>query len=236
MKENNSIIILSAIVTLMFLTFFPVNAQKDIVHGKVTLYQEIAVVNTIVINKKTKKSVQSDSLGFFSIECNLKDKLSISATGLDKKTIKIKSLKDSIKIDLIVSGKESDIQLAADNGHIYLTDVAFVTKKYNTKPPYSLGYTNIIQLMANKFPQISFVDNMFVMRGINSISSDASGNTSIQGNGALIVINGILSDIGTLKSIALADIKNIEILTGSAAAKYGPGGGNGVISVKLYSK
>lgn len=218
------------IVAILFLGMLSSSAQKNIIHGKVTLYQEIPVENATVSIKKTKNTVLTDSLGFFSLECKLKDKLFISVPGLSKKTIKIKSLTDSLNIVLTVTGDESDIGLAANNGYFDKRYVDLATKHYNTKPPYSQGYTNILELMDGKFPEITYVDNMFIMRGINSISDG-----SIQGNGALIVINGILSDIGSLKSISIIEITNIKILTGSQATRFGPGGANGVISVEMKS-
>lgn len=217
-----------ALIAFLLLTIISSKAQTSIVHGKVTLYHEIPVKNATITVKKTKNTVYTNSLGFFSIECKIKDKISISATGFDKKTIKVKNLKDSIHVNLSIAGKESDIQLAADNGHIYQYDVVLATKKYNTKPLYSLGYPNTVALITGKFPQIELVGNEFILRGINSITEGAN-------NGALIVINGILSDVSTLNSIVVISIKNIEILTGSAATKYGPGSGNGVIMVELYS-
>jgi len=220
-----------ALLTFLLLSIISSTAQTSIVHGKVTLYHEIAVKNATITIKKTKKSVLSDSLGFFSIECKIKDKISISAAGFDKKTVKVKNLKDSINVDLSIAGKESDIQLAADNGHIYQYQVDLATKKYNTKPLYSLGYPDTVALITGKFPQVQLVGNEFILRGINSINSI----TEDANNGALIVINGILSDVSTLNSIVVVSIKNIEILSGSAATKYGPGSGNGVILVELYS-
>lgn len=213
------------LLTFLCLSIFSVKAQ-NIIHGKVTLYQEIGMENVPVINKKTKNKVLTDSLGYFSIECNIKDKLSISINGFSKKNIKVKSLKDSINIDLIVTGEENDIQLAATNGHIKRSNVDQIIIRFNTKPPYSLGYTNIFELMANKYPEISYINGEFIMRGINSKNGP---------NGALIVINGILSSVGSLNSIAVAEIKNIEILTGSKAFRYGPGSSNGVIFVELNS-
>lgn len=211
----------------LFLAILSIKAQNSVVHGKVTLYQDISVQNAKITVKKTKESVYSDSLGFFTIECKIKDKLSISAAGFDNKIVKIKNLKDSININLEIAGKESDIHLAAENGHIDGNMVDFAVEQYNTEPLYSLGYTNTVELIMGKYPQVKFIDNKFIVRGINSSTLGAD-------NGALIVINGILSDESSLKSIVVTNIKNVEIITGSSATKFGPGGGNGVISVQLY--
>ena len=69
-----------------------------------------------------------------------------------------------------------------------------------------MGYPNTVALITGKFPQVELRGNEFIIRGINSITEGAN-------NGALIVINGILSDVSTLNSIVVVSIKNIEILT-----------------------
>lgn len=223
--KSNSVFIL--FVCFLFLAKHSLKAQESIVHGKVTLYDAVAVKGATVSIKKSKKVVLTDSLGFFSIECKIKDKISISAIGFDKMNIKVGNLKDSINVNLNLAGKESDIQLATDNGHIYQTDRAFVLEKFNTKPLYSLGYPNTAALIIGKFPRVELIDNEFVIRGVKSMTENAK-------NGALIVINGIVSDEGSLKSIIVTSVKNIKILSGIAATKYGPGSGNGVILIELY--
>lgn len=228
MINTNHLQIRSTILIFLFLISISINAQKNVVHGKITLFSVIAIEKAEITVKKTKKSVLSDSFGFFDIECSIKDKLSISAAGFDKKFVKIKNLKDSIYVDLEIAGTESDIELAAANGHIKRSDVNFVTKRFNTKPLYSLGYPNMLALITGKFPEVSLINGELVLRGSNSISENSK-------NGALIVLNGILSDVSVLNSIVVTEVKNITILSGSQASRYGPGSGNGVIAIELNS-
>ncbi len=220
MKAIKSICILISFFLLMSPS---INAQKSVIHGKITVFNVIAVDNVEITVKKTKTSVRSDSLGIFVIECKLNDKLSLKAAGFKTKVVKIKKMKDTLNVNLVISGKESDIQLAVENGHIKEYEVAHAIILFNTKPPFSIGYTNIIELILDKFPQVNLVNGEFILRGFNSFEGP---------NGALIVLNGIETNISTIQSLAITEVINVEILSGSKAARYGAGGSNGVIYVQ----
>lgn len=225
MKNNNGKTILSTITTWLLLTIFSMNAQENVVHGKVTLYKDIAIENAEIKVKKTNKSVFTDSLGFFTIECKIKDKLSISATGFDNKIVKVKNLKDPIIVDFKIS-KESDLNLAVSRGHIKGNEVNLAIKYFNTQADYSFGYTNTLELILDKNPEIKYVNDEFIIRGINSFQGP---------NGALIALNGILSDMGSIRGLPAAEVKSTRVLTGGEASRYGPGSTNGVVSVRTKS-
>ena len=113
--------------------------------------------------------------------------------------------------------------MAVENGHIKDYEVGMAVKLFNTKPPFSIGYTNTVELILGKFPEVRLVNGEFILRGFNSFESP---------NGALIVLNGINSDISTIQSLDITQVTNVEILSGSKAARYGPGGSNGVIYIQ----
>lgn len=212
------------ILIYFFLLMSPlINAQKNVILGKITVFNVIAVSNVEITVKKTEDSVRSDSLGIFVIECKLNDKLSLKAAGFKTKVVKIKKIKDTLNIDLQISGKESDIQMAVENGHIKDYEVGLAVELFNTKPPYSTGYTNITELILAKYPRVSLINGEFILRGVNSVEGP---------NGALIVLNGVNSDMGAIQSLAITEVINVEIINGSKAARYGPGGSNGVIYVQ----
>ncbi len=219
---------IALVVSFLLCAIISLNAQKKVVKGKVTMFKTIRVLQAEVTAKKIKNKVLTDSLGFFTIECAANDKLTVRAIGFKTKSVKIKNTNGPISIDLTLAGSESDIELAVSEGHLNKNNKAQAIKYFNTKNSYGFGYTNIIDLIKGKFPQVSVVGDEFLLRGSNSISPGGK-------NGALIVLNGALSDISSLKSIVVSEVEDIRILSGSAASRYGSGGGNGVISIKLKS-
>lgn len=216
-------------VFLIFLFFYPGNAQIKAITGTVTTFKTIPIYNATITLKKTKKSTTTNKLGVFTLEYGTKDKLSIKAIGFKTKTIKLKNSDDVLHIDLEVAGEESDLDLAAKNKHLSKIDLQEAKKQFNTKPPYSHGFSNIIDLLKNKFPQAVVSKSDIVFRGFNSAAKESEP-------GAIIVINDVVSTMDALKSINITSIKNIKILTGARAFRYGTGSGNGVLFVELNSK
>lgn len=218
----------TSVLTFLFLAMLSMYAQKKVVQGKITLFKTIAVEGAEIGIKKTGHKTFSDSLGVFTIECNSKDKLYIRATGFKTKQLKVKKLKDFITVDLAIASDKSDIELAVSKGHIKQNDLSLAIKYFDSMKQYSFGYTNIFDLISDKFPQASIVKGEIILRGINSISEGGK-------NGAIIVLDGAISSMNSLESINLSDIKDIRILRGTEAIRYGTGSSNGVISVRLIS-
>ncbi len=218
-------IVLSIFVWSLFV--FNTNAQKNIVHGKVTAFKDIPVELADVFNKKSKTTAFTDSLGGFKIECKVKDKITVKVAGFKTSTVKVKNLNDSIHINLQFAGEEEDIILAANKGHLHKRNVPQAIKYFNTPKPYSFGYSTVESLIKGKFSEIEISNGVITMRGKNSFGLS---------NAALIIIDGIQADWGTLKSLVITNIKKMEILKGPAAARYGSGGGNGVLYVKTVSR
>jgi hypothetical protein len=218
-------------LTALFLgtVSFSAQAQKKIVHGKVTAFGNIPVQLADVTIKKSKITVYTDSVGGFQIEAKTKDKISVKVDGFKGSTVKVKNLSDSIHIKLMFDGEEEDIILAANKGHLHKINLPKAIEYFNTPKPYSFGYSTIENLITGKFPNVNLRDGVIKVRGGTSIQS------GVNSEGAMIVINGVQSDWSTLKGIVLTSIKKMEILTGATAARYGSGGSNGVLYVQTIS-
>ena len=211
----------------IFFTLLSVRAQKTTIKGQVTTFDVIAVMQAEVTAKKGKTTVITDSLGRFIIECDLKDRLLINAAGFITKSIKVKKLKGVEKINIEIAGSESEIDMAVAKGHIKETSSLDAKRYYNTKKPYGYGYNAMTDLIIAKFPQLKLAGDEIIMRG----SSSLTGN-----NGALFILNGTTYNWGSVKNLEVRTVKNIKILTGTAANRYGSGSGNGVIVIELISE
>lgn len=96
--------------------------------------------------------VLTDSLGVFSIECDLKDKIMIKAAGFKTKPVKVKNALKLKKINIEIAASESEIDMAVAKGHIKETSSMDAKKYFNTKNPYSYGYNTMTDLIKAKFP------------------------------------------------------------------------------------
>jgi len=172
--------------------------------------------------KRNKTSVLSDSLGFFSIECQVNDKLSIKVAGFKTKKIEIENQSDSLNINLKFGGSAKDIEKASGNGHIDRERLVYATNYLDADLFVDSGYTDVVEMITGKFPGVNVVDDEIIIRGKNSLN----GN-----NSALIVIDGVITSMYALTSLSVADVKSVNVLKGNAAAAYGSRGANGVVVV-----
>lgn len=212
-------------LSCMLLLFFSMEGQTKTVEGTVTAFGGIAVEMAEVMIKKTKTSVFTDSTGFFSIECNGKDKITVIASGFKKKTIKVSDLDSSGEIKLSVAKGEKGVQMAITNGHITQNVRIEAVKFVNRKLPYALGFDNMEQLVKAKFPNLEVTGSEIIVRGRKSNNSSA----------ALIVLNGATYPWSSIRTFNVNDIQDIKLYTGVEATRFGPGSGNGVLEIILIS-
>lgn len=209
-------------ILFAFLLTFSMNSQNSIVHGKIVAFDSIPIEKAEIKVKKTNTSVLSDSLGFFSIECQVNDKLSIKVAGFKTKTVKVKNQHETLIVKLKFGGSEKDIEAASSNGHIERERLIYTTNYLDAELFVDSGYTDVVEMITGKFPGVNVVGDEIIIRGKNSLN----GN-----NSALIVIDGMITTMSSLRSLSVADVKSVNVLKGNAAATYGSRGSNGVVIV-----
>jgi len=210
------------IIFFAFLLSFSMHAQDAHIHGRIVAFDSIPVESAKVNLKRNNTLVLSDSLGFFSIECQVNDKLSIKASGFKTKKVKIQNQSDSLNIELKFGGSEKDIEDACANGHIERERLVYATNYLDADLFVDAGYTDVLEMIKNKFPGVNVVGDEIIIRGKNSLN----GN-----NSALIVIDGVITSMYSLQSLSVADVKSVNVLKGNEAAIYGSRGANGVVLV-----
>lgn len=210
------------IILFVFLLPFAMNAQDAIVHGRIVAFDSIPIEKAEIMIKRNKTLVLSDSLGFFSIECQVNDKLSVKVAGFKTKKLKIENHSDSLSINLKFGGSTKDIEAASSNGHIDRERLVYTTNTLDADLFVDAGYTDVLEMITGKFPGVNVIGDEIIIRGKNSLN----GN-----NSALIVIDGVITTMSSLKSLSVADVKSVNVLKGNAAAPYGSRGANGVVVV-----
>ena len=206
----------------LFLGIYSSSAQIKFVQGNVTVFDIYPVANARVECRTNRKTVFTDHLGLFSIEWQKDEKIFISAAGFKNKWVKIKTWNDSIHINLIFKGTDIDLELATAHGHIKKENLLNSIEKLESKK--NGHFKDVLDMIRGRVPGVIIAGDKIHIRGDNTYS---------QTNTALIVVNGLVTEIGELKSIQVNDVKSINVLKGSAAAIYGIRGANGVIEVML---
>ena len=82
-------------------------------------------------------------------------------------------------------------------------------------------------MIKGKVSGITMIGDQIHIRGISSIRNSS---------GALIIVDGMPTDINSLKGIPVYSVKSINVLKGAEASIYGSRGSNGVIIIKLKTE
>lgn len=202
---------------------FPSNAQKT-VHGKIVAFYKFPIEHAEISVNEEPFTTTSDSLGNFSIECKIKDKLSIKAKGFKPVWVKVKKHTDSINVSLIFAGMEKEITYSTGFREIRGDHSSYNIRHIDTESPNNSHYTSLINLIKARAPGIKYMNGNFFVRAINTITSS---------NGALIFVDGMPMSTQGLEDIPVFNVKSINILKGTATAIYGSRGLHGVIVVNL---
>lgn len=210
------------IIVILLIIPLGIKAQQGIIHGQVVAFDTIPITKAQINIKKSEIMVLSDSLGSFSIECNIGDKIAIKAAGFKTKQVKIKNHNDSLFVNLKFQGGEDDIEAAVANGHIKRQRLVYTTDYLDADYFDTSGYMTVIELITGKFPGVNQVGDKIIIRGINSLE----GN-----NEAAFALNGMITTRSSVESLSINDIQNIKVLKGTEAARYGSRGANGVIMI-----
>ncbi|MCR5453673.1 MAG: TonB-dependent receptor plug domain-containing protein [Bacteroidales bacterium] len=195
-----------------------------VVSGQVTTLNDLPVGGVTITTKKTKSSVASDSLGYFSIVCNEKDRLKFDAKVFSTSNVKIKpNTPDSIKVNMRFAQTEKNVELAIGYGYIqekYRTQAIQYIKRGND----FCSYISIFDILRNHFSNLQIQPGgCVVIRGPSSI---------LGSNCALYVVDGIKTS--SIDYISPCEVKEISVLKdASAAAIYGSESANGVILINL---
>ncbi|NQU88682.1 MAG: TonB-dependent receptor plug domain-containing protein [Mariniphaga sp.] len=196
-------------------------SQERTIFGSVTTFNVIPIINAEVTIKSSKEIIFTDTLGYFEVTCNVKDKIKISADGFFTRNIKLKADDDTLLIDLRIQPQNSD--LAINSGHIKERDMLRASNSLSNKDEDFSTYVDMYELLLNRFPNVQVFEGGRVIIGS---PSSVSGS-----NYALVVIDGVISDYGNLGMLSPQDVKNIEILKPSESSIYGYQGGNGVVRI-----
>jgi TonB-dependent SusC/RagA subfamily outer membrane receptor len=210
--------------TLSFVLFTSqLSAQERIIHGIVTTFDSIPLIEASITVRSTKQTVLTDTLGNFSVGCNYEDKLKVTAAGFYNQNVKLKSNIKFAAINIKLKPGAKNREHAIGYGHVSDADKLNAVASLNKDDMDFSQYSNMLELIRGRFAGVQVVGGEIIIRGINSINSSSA---------ALIVIDGVASDYGVLNSIPPIQVKSINVIKDGSAAIYGSRGANGVVIIE----
>lgn len=220
--------------TILFFVFillvFSVFAQDKTLVGKVTTFDSIPLIGVDVTVKSTKQSFRTDSLGRFQVFCNPEDKLEFSADGFYPQKVKIDKEIRMILVNLKLKKGDNNLEMAGryvnvGYGYVHSKDLLYAISSANTNDIDFSKYDNILDAIQGQFPGVMVENGEIVIRGITTLYG-------VQGNGALVVIDGAITNMSDLENMSPLDVQSIDILKDGSGSVYGSRGANGVIIVQ----
>jgi hypothetical protein len=164
----------------------------------------------------------TDSLGRFSIECNEKDMLNVSAAGFVGKKVKVQK-EPVLKIDLTYIDNIKNFSDAVGHGHVS-EDVlrkALTDQESGNKKDYS-KYKSIYELISSEIYSVKVEGSSIQNRKVKSFDDTPDV--------LLVVDDKIVKDISYINP---AYVKSIEFVDDVSATIYGSMGANGVLKITL---
>jgi TonB-dependent SusC/RagA subfamily outer membrane receptor len=214
------IIILSGTMLINSHTIF---GQERIVHGKVTTFENTALIGAKIKVKSTKQVVRSDTLGRFSVSCHPKDKLIVSAHGFITQHVKVDEIIKVVFVNLSLKSNPKSRDVAVGYGHVKESDNLMPVSSLRKRDLDFSQFTDIYEIITGRFPGVQIVNGEIIVQGRHTLlGSDA----------ALLVVDGMVVDESTFSSIPTTNIARIDVLKGPAASVYGVRGANGVVMVE----
>lgn len=210
-------------ILLLFVSGIESKSQDRMtVSGTVTFVKSIPLNKVKILASKSGEISYTDSLGRFNIKCLKKDILIISASGFEKKNVKVGKQSTYI-VNLLYKNNPTNFKDAVSNGHISenaLQQAINSGQRKNGKD-YST-YSSIYELISSEIYDVRVSGSTVYNKKIVSLNSNPQ---------VLYVVDGkVVADISF---VAPADVKTIEFVDDVSTTMWGMQGANGVLKITL---
>lgn len=224
-KTIGKLMLLLAVLMISAFSF----SQDKILVGQVTVFDSIPLSGVVVWVKSTGQKVHTDSLGRFQVFCHPKDKIKIEASGFYTKKVNIdkdiRMLLVNIKLKKGVQNLDiAERYVSVGYGHANKNVLANAISSLNNKEMDFSMYNDMYDLIQGQFPGVAVEGNSIIVRGTKTFYGT-------QGDGALLIIDGIIVTPQDFANLTPLDVKSVDILKDGSSSVYGSRGANGVVIV-----
>lgn len=222
---KNSLLVLFTIAFVVH-----VSAQDKTLVGKVTTFDSIPLTGVTVIVKSTGQIAQTDTAGLFQVMCNPEDRVTFEADGFFPQKVKVEKEIRMILINLKLKKGDKNLAMAeryvdVGYGQVNSNRLLNAVSSINSKEMDFSMYNNMFDLIQGQFPGVSVEGNNIVVRGTNTFYG-------VEGNAALIVIDGVMTNSQDLRNLSPLDVASIDVLKDGSSSVYGSRGANGVVIIE----
>lgn len=217
---------------ILFSILFPLNvhAQERTIKGKVTTYEQYPLYKVTVTAKRSGNEAVTDTAGYYSLDCDEKDKLVFEANGFFKERVRLKNVEpgDSVNVNLKLRNGDKNFEIATGYGHIEADKLTHAIQHLESEKNDYSNYDSILDIVEGRISGVAVENDGIKIRGTNTMGGEDS---------ALLVVDGSVVSFSVFQNIPPSQVKSIDVLKGaSASARYGSRGMNGVIVIETKSE
>ena len=213
----------SALVLIAAILSLVAEGQIKTVVGKITTFDSIPLIGAEVKAKGTKQTVLTDSTGYFSVQSNWNDKLRISADGFYDQNVDIGEKVRVVAVNLKPKQGKKERKYDIGYGEVSEKNRTSAVSNLNDDDTNFTRYKDMYDLIQGNFAGVQVQNGEVIIRGTRSFNS---------GNGALIVVDGVINESDILRVLRPINIKSINIIKDGSTAVYGSQGANGVVLIE----
>ncbi len=206
----------------LIITFFA-SGQKKTMIGKVTTLDSIPLIGVEIKVKSTNQSVFTDSIGNFKLQCNMEDKLKISADGFYNQSVDIPEKIRVVAVNLKPKPGNKNRTYDIGFGTVSEQDKTSAVSSLNEEDTNFTRYSDMYDLIQGNFSGVQIRNGEILVRGTGSFNSSSA---------ALIIVDGVVSDSDVLRTLKPINIKSVNIIKDGSTAVYGSRGANGVVLIE----
>ena len=225
--KRKLIFLLTVSILVMHFLPPPLHAQDRTVKGKLLLFKTYPVAEVEVASKKTKNVVKSDASGFFYLECEQKDQITIKNRVFQPVNLRINESDDVFEINLIFKDTPKNRKLAVSQGYISEEDLLYGLENLQFNNNDYCSYSDVFALIRGKFSDVEVRNipgggqGVYLRRGQKSLIEDTQ---------TLYIVDGMR--VENLSMVNPCEIKTIKVLKEGGAAIYGAGSRDGAVVIE----
>lgn len=226
-RKKNRRISRLIVLTMLFLgSICTLQAQTKLLSGTIVDEQKEPVIGATVVVKGTNKGTTSDIDGNFSIEATKGSTLVITLLGYVTQEVLVKD-DQKLNIQLRENNKLLDEVVVIGYGTRAKGALTGSVTKVGGEVFESRPISNTLDALQGAMPGVTITRGSGQPGGEN-FSMQIRGNSSINGNKPLVLIDGVPGDMNMLNP---NDIADVTVLKDAAASIYGARAADGVLMV-----
>ncbi len=223
---------------------FPVQASIDSflsrhmevqlsVRGKVVDERGSPIQGATVLVVGTASSAVTDNNGAFSLNAKLGDNLRITFLGFQDVMRRVDG--EEITVTMSDNNQSLDEVIVVGYGTTTRRSVVGAVDQINAKAIENRPVANAMQALQGASPSLNIQQRSMDPNG-NTMNINIRGISTLNSNGPLVVIDGLITDVAALNKLNPMDIENVSVLKDAGtAAIYGSRSANGVVLVTTKS-